>query len=136
MATNIKRKTYPDWVEKHHIKGTSIKQIRDNYYLYSSTSKYIKGRPYPIGIQHYIGKITKDGLIEPEKINFVVSRDKLALLQDKVDLSKYDDSDLKLIANLPIIVIANNYYATGAVSSLVEKVLKKHLNYSEGYIYG
>ncbi len=33
-------------------------------------------------------------------------------------------------------VIANNYYATGAVSSLVEKVLKKHLNYSEGYIYG
>lgn len=136
MATNIKRKVYPDWVEKHHVKGTSIKQIRDNYYLYSSTSKYVKGRPYPIGIQHYIGKITEDGLIEPEKINFIPCKDKLALLQDEVDLSKYNDSDLKLIANLPIIVIASKYYATGAISSSIEKVLKKHLNYSEGFIYG
>ena len=136
MTTNVKRKTYPDWVERHHTKGTSIKQIRDNYYLYSSTSKYVKGKPYPIGIQHYIGKITKDGLIEPEKINFVPSRDKLALLKDKVDLSKYNDSDLKLIANLPIIIIAKDYYATGAVSSSIEKILEKHLNYKEGFIYG
>ena len=136
MTTNIKRKVYPDWVEKQHIKGTSIKQIGDNYYLYSSTSKYVKGKPYPIGVQHYIGKITEDGLIEPEKINFIPSKDKLALLKDKVDLSMYSEKDRELIENLPIIVISSAYYATGAINSKIEKILEKHLNYKEGFIYG
>ena len=39
-------KKYPDWVEKYHIPGTTLKQIGDNYYLYSSTSKYDKNKSY------------------------------------------------------------------------------------------
>ena len=35
------KKIYPDWVEKEHVKGTSIKQIGDNSYLYECTSKNI-----------------------------------------------------------------------------------------------
>ena len=27
-------KKYPDWVEKYHTPGTTLKQIGDNYYLY------------------------------------------------------------------------------------------------------
>ena len=38
------KKIYPDWVEKEHVKGTSIKQIGENYYLYECTSKKVKGK--------------------------------------------------------------------------------------------
>ena len=78
-------KRYPDWVEKEHIKGTSIKQIGDNYYLYSVTSKYSKDKGYPVSIQRYIDKIIKDGLIEPDKISFIPTKDKLALLKNLSD---------------------------------------------------
>ena len=135
MATNIYRKTYPDWVEKQHIKGTSIKQIGDNYYLYSVTSKYVKGRRYPVGIQRYIGKITEDGLIEPDKISFIPSKDKLSLLKNVISLNLYNDVDRSLIENLPVLVINGNYY-TGYISSKIEKILIKHLDYKDGVIYG
>lgn len=60
------KKIYPDWVEKQHVKGTSIKQIRDNYYLYSVTSHYSKEKGYPVSEQRYIGKITEySGVAEP-----------------------------------------------------------------------
>ena len=80
------KKIYPDWVEKQHVKGTSIKQIRDNYYLYSVTSHYSKEKGYPVSEQRYIGKITPEGLIEPEKITFIPGIDKLILLRDAINL--------------------------------------------------
>lgn len=128
-------KSYPEWVEIHHTKGTAIKQIKDNYYLYSVTSKYSKEKGYPVSVQRYIGKITENGLIEPERISFTPSIDKLALLKNVVSLSLYNDVDLAAIENLPVLVINGNYY-TGSISSKIEKILIKHLNYREGVIYG
>ena len=128
-------KRYPDWVEKQHIKGTSIKQIGDNYYLYSVTSKYSKDKGYPISIQRYIGKITEDGLIEPDKISFIPSKDKLTLLKNVVSLDLYNIVDKAAIENLPVLVINGNYY-TGALSNKIEKILIKHLDYKDGVIYG
>ena len=90
------RKIYPDWVEKHHTKGTTIKQIGDNYYLYSATSKYNKDKGYATSIQRYIGRITKeDGLIKAETISFMPSRDKISLLKDCFDLSKLPTKNRK-----------------------------------------
>lgn len=128
-------KRYPDWVEKLHIKGTSIKQIGDNYYLYSVTSKYSKDKGYPISIQRYIGKITKDGLIEPDKISFIPTKDKLALLKNVISLDLYNIVDKAAIENLPVLVINGNYY-TGNIASKIEKILIKHLDYRDGVIYG
>lgn len=128
-------KRYPDWVEKQHIKGTSIKQIGDNYYLYSVTSKYSKDKGYPISIQRYIGKITKDGLIEPDKISFIPTKDKLALLKNVISLDLYNIVDKAQIENLPVLVINGNYY-TGNITSKIEKILMKHLDYRDGVIYG
>ena len=45
---------YPEWVEKQHKKGTSIKVINGNYYLYKVTSKRVKEKPYPVSIQQYL----------------------------------------------------------------------------------
>ena len=65
------KKVYPDWVEKHHTKGTSVKQIRDNYYLYAVTSHYSREKGYPVSEQRYIGKITEEGLIVGGEILFL-----------------------------------------------------------------
>lgn len=128
-------KRYPDWVEKQHIKGTSIKQIGDNYYLYSVTSKHSKDKGYPVSIQRYIGKITKEGLIEPDKISFIPSKDKLSLLKNVISLDLYNVSDKAQIENLPVLVINGNFY-TGNITSKIEKILIKHLDYKDGVIYG
>ena len=83
-------KKYPDWVEKYHTPGTTLKQIGDNYYLYSSSSKYDKNKSYPVSVQRYIGKITKDdGLIKANTISFMPSKDKLCLLKDCLDISMF-----------------------------------------------
>ena len=128
-------KRYPDWVEKQHTAGTSIKQIGENYYLYSVTSKTVKDKPYPVSIQKYIGKITKDGLIKPESISFIPSKDKLGLLKDCVSLDSFTAREKGLIENLPVLICNGNYY-TGKISSKIEKILVKHLDYKDGVIYG
>jgi len=128
-------KRYPDWVEKQHIKGTSIKQIGDNYYLYSVTSKHSKDKGYPVSIQRYIGKITQDGVIEPDKISFIPTKDKLTLLKNVLSLDLYNIVDKAQIENLPVLVINGNYY-TGNITSKIENILIKHLDYKDGVIYG
>lgn len=128
-------KKYPNWVNKQHAPGTSIKQIGDNYYLYSVTSKYDKNKGYPVSIQRYIGKITKDGLIKPETVSFIPSKDKLYLLKDCLDISMFTSIQQKAIKDLPVLFI-NGVYYTGSISSKVEKILTKHFDYKEGAIYG
>ncbi|MEG0470249.1 MAG: hypothetical protein RR562_10110 [Longicatena sp.] len=58
---------YPDWVNQYKTKGTSVKKVGDSYYLYSNTSKYVKGKKYPQPIQHFIGTITPEGVVETHK---------------------------------------------------------------------
>lgn len=127
-------KSYPDWVLAQKRPGTTIREVHGNYYLYTATSKYVKGKKYSVTQQKYVGKITKDGLIEPERVSFTPSKDKLALLKDVVSLSAYNIVDLASIENLPVLVIDGVIY-TGNIPSKIEKVLKKHLNYKEGIIH-
>jgi hypothetical protein len=54
---------YPDWVNAFKEKGTSVKKVGNEYYLYRSTSKRVKGKKYPQPVQEYIGTITKSGVV-------------------------------------------------------------------------
>ena len=54
---------YPDWVNAFKGKGTSVKKVGNEYYLYRSTSKRIPGKKYPQPVETYIGTITKEGVI-------------------------------------------------------------------------
>ena len=128
-------KRYPNWVNEYHTAGTSIKQIKDNYYLYSVTSKYSKEKGYPISIQKYIGKITKDGLIKPETVSFTPSKDKLCLFKDCLSLNSFTIKEKELIKDLPMLIIDGVYY-TGKLTSKIEKILMKHFDYKEGVIHG
>lgn len=127
------KKIYPDWVEKQHVKGTSIKQIRDNYYLYSVTSHYSKEKGYPVSEQRYIGKITPEGLIEPEKITFIPGIDKLILLRDAINLETVKKADYDLLSSIPVLVIGKNVY-TGHLNQKQTAALKSNFNYENGVI--
>lgn len=89
---------YPDWVNQFKKKGTSVKKIGDSYYLYSNTSKYVRGKKYPQPVQSFIGVITPDGVIETHR--------------KKVDLSDID---------------VYEYGFSTAVLSLCDKDWKKRL---------
>lgn len=54
---------YPDWVNAHKEKGTSIKKVGNAYYLYKATSKRVAGKKYPQPVHTFIGTITKKGVI-------------------------------------------------------------------------
>lgn len=60
---------YPDWVRKFRVKGTAIKKVGNNYYLYQHYSKYVKGKKYPQCFDHYLGVITPDGVVYSQKKN-------------------------------------------------------------------
>lgn len=54
---------YPDWVNAFKEKGTSVKKVGNEYYLYSATSKRVPGKKYPQPVEHYIGTITREGVV-------------------------------------------------------------------------
>lgn len=63
----VTEKKYPDWVQKHRTKGTTVKKIGDSYYLYKRTSRRVKGKKYPQPVDTYIGVITPEGVIQSNK---------------------------------------------------------------------
>jgi hypothetical protein len=54
---------YPEWVNAYKEKGTSVKKVGNEYYLYKSTSKRVHGKKNPQPVQTYIGQITKEGVV-------------------------------------------------------------------------
>ena len=60
-------KTYPDWVQVHRKKGTTVKKKGEAYYLYKRTSKRVPGKKYPQPVDTYIGLITPEGVIESHR---------------------------------------------------------------------
>lgn len=63
----MNEKVYPDWVQAHKVRGTTVKKVGGNYYLYKHTSKRVPGKKYPQPVDTYIGVITPDGVIESKK---------------------------------------------------------------------
>lgn len=55
-------KVYPDWVQEQKVKGTTVKKVGNNYYLYKHSSKRVPGKKNPVPVDTYIGKITPDGI--------------------------------------------------------------------------
>lgn len=128
------KKKYPDWVEKYHTKGTSIKKIRDNYYLYRVTSYYSDKKPYPVAVQTYIGKIDETkGLIKPRNISFTPGKDSLLLFKDVFSLDLYDEEERKILGNIPVIY-TDGICCSGKLDNKVITLIRKHYSYNEGVI--
>lgn len=129
------KKIYPDWVEKEHVKGTSIKQIGENYYLYECTSKNVRCKSYPVSIQRYIGKITPEGLIKPETISFIPLKDNLLQLRDEFDLSDIEKADKEILEHVCLLKLSSIYYI-GKLDNKTMKVLNKYFDVTEGVLCG
>lgn len=123
---------YPDWVEKFHVKGTTIKKIKDNYYLYKATSRYDKAKGYPISIQKYIGKITKNGVIEPEKISFTPGIDKIVIVSTLID--EISKKDIDVLNKISILDIDGVCYI-GKLTSKELKILGKYFKIESNRIW-
>lgn len=63
----VTEKKYPEWVQKHRTKGTTVKKKGDAYYLYKRTSRRVQGKKYPQPVDTYIGIITPEGVIQSNK---------------------------------------------------------------------
>lgn len=123
----------PDWVLSYQRKGTTIKHIGENYYLYSATSKYTKEKPYPVSIQKYIGKITPSGIVVPERISFTPGKDEIIRFEEAFSLDVYTSKDRELLRDIPLIKVDGRYY-TGSLSSLLIKKIMKHFQYNNGEV--
>lgn len=66
-------KVYPEWVQAQKRKGTTIKKVGENYYLYKHSSKRVPGKKYPVPVDTYIGIITPDGVIESKRKKLVLT---------------------------------------------------------------
>ena len=55
---------YPEWVYQYKEKGTSLKKVGDNFYLYRTTSRRVPGKKNPQPVCEYIGVVTKEGVIK------------------------------------------------------------------------
>lgn len=57
-------KVYPDWVLAHKTRGTTVKKVGINYYLYKHSSRRSPGKKYPQPVDTYIGVVTPDGVVK------------------------------------------------------------------------
>lgn len=58
----MSKKVYPDWVQEQKTRGTTVKKVGNNYYLYKHSSKRVQGKKNPVPVDTYIGKVTPDGI--------------------------------------------------------------------------
>ena len=69
----VTEKKYPEWVQKHRVRGTTVKKKGDTYYLYKRTSRRVPGKKYPQPVDTYIGVITPQGVVPSSKKKVTLS---------------------------------------------------------------
>jgi len=98
---------YPEWVNAFKEKGTSVKKVGNEYYLYRATSKRVPGKKYPQPVETYIGTITKEGLIRTNVRKISTDRVRVfeygmsyalqALLPEAFLINSHDRETLRLV---------------------------------------
>ena len=72
--------THPDWVLRQKRKGTEIRKIGNNFYLYKVTSVWDKEKKRAKKVtEKFLGKITPEGLIEPRQERVLKSLNNIAV---------------------------------------------------------
>lgn len=65
MVRKLRTMAHPDWALKHKVKGTELRQIGKNYYLYKINHKWDKEKKQSKKITgEYLGRITEEGIFK------------------------------------------------------------------------
>lgn len=78
----MSEKIYPEWVQAQRTKGTTVKKVGNNYYLYKHSSKRVPGKKYPVPSDTYIGKITPDGVEKGTRIKVNTSQKETVIVRE------------------------------------------------------
>lgn len=123
---------YPEWVEKYNTKGNIIRTSKNCYYLYKATSKRVEGKSYPVCVQTYIGKITEEGLIEPDRIYFTLGVDEIVPILSLC--TNVSEKDLKILKNIYVCKMKDQYCLGKQTKKEIETI-KKYLELENNRIW-
>lgn len=116
----------PEWVQKYKTRGTTVKKIGNNYYLYYATSKRVPDKPYPVSCQTYIGKITENGIVS-ERVSINVGQTQACLLSELVQGLPYD------LGKVIVLKVRGNWMYTKMERGIAER-LKERGMYDDGKV--
>lgn len=119
---------YPDWVIKHKQKGTTIRYVNGNYYVYKVHSERRKDKPYPVLVQdEFLGTITEDGFIASKnKLIDITNIETLCLVDTKyLFKEEYDSSELDVLRKVYLVKVQGKWYFPKLTNQQSE-ILKKH----------
>lgn len=97
--------SYPHWVLEQKEKGTEVRRMGENYYLYKIRSEWDKEKKRPKKItEKYLGKITPEGLVKPK-------HERRAELAENITVKEYGATELVLSHSEDIIeLLKANFY--------------------------
>ena len=118
---------FPEWalkIKEQH-KGTQLRKIGNNIYLYAVHSRRVPGKTYPVTSQEYIGLVTESGLVEAQGFQFKPLSSVASKLSNVVSLDCYPDSDEQILSDIVLVKNGETWYYP-KLTEEQEKVLRKH----------
>ena len=113
---------YPKWVEDCRRKGTVILKNGEDFFLYSTTSHRVPGKKNPQVERKYLGKITRDGLMQRLDVNvdhsdirvyeYGFSHALLSLTPERLICGEREDGDKEgIVRSIALSESPNSYFS-------------------------
>ena len=102
---------YPEEITKFRPKGTVIKRINSQYYVYEATSKRVPGKSYPVQVLgNLVGKIDSKGFIPLKRV-----------------VIEGDEVDIREVGFTNYLLLFENDYMLNPIGNATSKKEKKHI---------
>lgn len=102
---------YPEEITKFRPKGTVIKRINNQYYVYEATSKRVPGKSYPVQVLgNLVGKIDSKGFIPLKRV-----------------VIEGDEVDIREVGFTNYLLLFENDYMLNPIGNATSKKGKKHI---------
>lgn len=102
---------YPEEITRFRPKGTVIKRINNQYYVYEATSKRIPGKSYPVQVLgNLVGKIDNKGFIPIKRV-----------------VIEGDEVDIREVGFTNYLLLFENDYILNPIGNATSKKAKKHI---------
>lgn len=102
---------YPEEITRFRPKGTVIKRINNQYYVYEATSKRIPGKSYPVQVLgNLVGKIDNKGFIPIKRV-----------------VIEGDEVDIREVGFTNYLLLFENDFILDSIGNATSKKTKRHI---------